>query len=100
MKASINPANDDVLIFPETKDEKERVLDKFRAGGDAIIIHSNNGFYLLVETLAQQSLSGSDDKSSSPKSCDTCCHKDEDSTKSPCVHCSHNYFSCHASHDF
>ena len=46
--------------------------------------------------IVQKSLSGS----SSTKSCNTCAHKDEDSTESPCRHCSHNYFSCHVSQDF
>ena len=40
-----------------------------------------------LSTIVQQSLSGSDDKSSSPKSCRTCCHNYEDDTKPPCANC-------------
>ena len=40
-----------------------------------------------LSTIVQQSLSGSDDLSSSPKSCRTCCHNYEDDTKPPCANC-------------
>jgi len=51
-----------------------------------------------LETLVQQSLSGSDDKSSSPKSCANCCHKYENRNEPPCYRC--YSFEHWEAHDF